>query len=283
MRSLPANEDAPFSEMKNLEAAVNGLHLEIERLQQQAAKEATVSAHFSLLREIGHDLRTPHSQLARNFALLIDTVKTKKHLDVQEVSNVERNLKRMGELIRQVRTLSVSEKRLDNSELTGFHLQKELRTLVEDLRLDPEIIENKIEIDFQSEEIFLPIRMTGLEFYRIVENIVRNAITAVMENPSPKITMRLGLADGRPSLSVADNGSGIAPEIQHRIFDFNFTTKPSRGTGLGLGIVKHICDQHKADINFSSVLKLGTEFKITFSPIVETDVALNENRRTVRG
>jgi signal transduction histidine kinase len=71
------------------------------------------------------------------------------------------------------------------------------------------------------------------------------------------------------SISIRDNGMGIPQEIQSRIFDTFFTTKPAgKGTGLGLAIsYQIISEKHEGQLNFISDLGVGTEFEILL-PII---------------
>ena len=66
------------------------------------------------------------------------------------------------------------------------------------------------------------------------------------------------------AIRIADNGPGIPPEIQRRIFETFFTTKPAgKGTGLGLAITHQIVtDKHKGKLNLHSTPGTGTEFEI---------------------
>lgn len=66
------------------------------------------------------------------------------------------------------------------------------------------------------------------------------------------------------AIRIADNGSGIPPEIQRRIFETFFTTKPAgKGTGLGLAITHQIVTQkHQGKLNLHSTPGTGTEFEI---------------------
>lgn len=66
------------------------------------------------------------------------------------------------------------------------------------------------------------------------------------------------------AIRIADNGPGISPEIQRRIFDTFFTTKPAgKGTGLGLAITHQIVtEKHKGKLNLHSTPGTGTEFEI---------------------
>ncbi|TAF54488.1 MAG: ATP-binding protein [Oscillatoriales cyanobacterium] len=66
------------------------------------------------------------------------------------------------------------------------------------------------------------------------------------------------------AIRIADNGPGIAPDIQRRIFETFFTTKPAgKGTGLGLAITHQIVtEKHKGKLNLHSTPGTGTEFEI---------------------
>lgn len=66
------------------------------------------------------------------------------------------------------------------------------------------------------------------------------------------------------AIRISDNGPGITPEIQRRIFETFFTTKPAgKGTGLGLAITHQIVTQkHKGKLNLHSTPGTGTEFEI---------------------
>jgi signal transduction histidine kinase len=70
---------------------------------------------------------------------------------------------------------------------------------------------------------------------------------------------------GRITIQVKDNGPGINKDIINEIFSPFFTTKAkTNNTGLGLYIVKKICDHHKADLSCSSDEQKGTTFTIKF-------------------
>ena len=65
------------------------------------------------------------------------------------------------------------------------------------------------------------------------------------------------------TISFADTGCGIEPEIQDKIFEPFFTTKKQgEGSGMGLDIVKKIIEKHNGFIIFKSELGKGTEFTI---------------------
>ena len=65
------------------------------------------------------------------------------------------------------------------------------------------------------------------------------------------------------TISIADNGCGIEPDVHDKVFEPFFTTKKQgEGSGLGLDIVKKIIDKHNGKIAFQSELGKGTEFTV---------------------
>jgi signal transduction histidine kinase len=87
----------------------------------------------------------------------------------------------------------------------------------------------------------------GSELNQVWTNLIDNAIEAISSQGT--IWIRTSNENDCVFVEIADNGSGIPPEIQSRIFEPFFTTKPVVGTGLGLEIVHRIIvGQHKGDI-----------------------------------
>jgi PAS domain S-box-containing protein len=93
----------------------------------------------------------------------------------------------------------------------------------------------------------------------------KNAHThSIIQNPKSQIeTSPIPFAD-KVVIRITDNGSGIPPNIQHRLFDPFFTTKPvGKGTGLGLSISHSIVVKtHQGELYFHSQFGQGTEFVI---------------------
>jgi len=102
---------------------------------------------------------------------------------------------------------------------------------------------------------------------QLIMNLVINAIDAMegINDRPPSITITTVETDGRISLTVADNGQGIEPDILHRLFDAFFTTKPAgKGTGLGLSLCYSITERHGGTIEISSSVGVGTTIQIYF-------------------
>ena len=89
------------------------------------------------------------------------------------------------------------------------------------------------------------------ELMQVWTNLIHNAIQAMKQSGTLKISTA---KDGdRIKVSVADTGSGIAPEVKARIYDAFYTTKPAgEGSGLGLHISQQIVKKHQGNIEVTS-------------------------------
>lgn len=99
------------------------------------------------------------------------------------------------------------------------------------------------------------IEAYGSELNQVWTNLLDNAADAVHMTDDPnRITIRTLADEDWAVVEIEDNGPGIPPDIQHRVFDSFFTTKePGKGTGLGLDISYAIVsDKHGGDLSFDS-------------------------------
>jgi signal transduction histidine kinase len=94
----------------------------------------------------------------------------------------------------------------------------------------------------------------GAELNQVWTNLVQNACDALAGTPRPRLTLRAFEDGGGVVIEVEDNGPGIPAELQERVFDAFFTTKPpGEGTGLGLQIsYRIIVLEHQGDLTLRS-------------------------------
>jgi two-component system sensor kinase FixL len=113
-----------------------------------------------------------------------------------------------------------------------------------------------------------------IQLQQVVLNLVRNAIDAMVEAPEDRrevvLSTRLD-ADGEVEVTVADRGTGLAPEATEHLFNPFFTTKAS-GTGLGLAISRSIVRAHGGRLWHTPNDDCGVRFHFTLpvSPAVTT-------------
>ena len=97
----------------------------------------------------------------------------------------------------------------------------------------------------------------GAEILQVISNLLLNALDAL---PKRNAQLRIKIRTGKESvhITVADNGSGMHPEVFKHLFEPYRTTKPD-GTGLGLWLSKGIVDKHKGRLAVHSSQTAGRE------------------------
>ncbi|HYQ60456.1 MAG TPA: response regulator, partial [Desulfatiglandales bacterium] len=103
--------------------------------------------------------------------------------------------------------------------------------------------------------------------HRVLLNLVTNAVDACTDISCASRTCEVLLRTLRPQgwaveYQVTDNGCGMDEETRKKVFQIFFSTKGSRGTGLGLMIAKKIVDEHGGLIDLSSEKDSGTVFRV---------------------
>src|SRR5262249_31280958 len=116
-------------------------------------------------------------------------------------------------------------------------LSEVIHELVEFMRYDRSLPLERFSVEIQSEPW---VSANRVKLQQVLLNLLKNAAYAIRDVEQGRITLKLGAADDRAVISVADNGCGMSPEVAARIWEPFFTTKGEEGTGLGLDVAKSI-------------------------------------------
>ncbi len=208
-----------------------------------------------LAASVMHEINNP-SQAIADLVYLI--AKEADHPDLvrSRAMQIEEQLVRIQYIARQ--TLSFFRE-------TPQTQSKDLVPLVETaLRYHSALIHEK-RIQVRKE---LPDVLTGTiypgDFLQLVSNLVRNSAEALPEGGVLHLRLRARGANTR--LTVADNGPGIPPRIQARLFEAFQSDKAEAGNGLGLWICKTIVEKHRGQIHWRSSTEgrtRGTAFLVS--------------------
>ena len=116
------------------------------------------------------------------------------------------------------------------------------------------------------------------EMYQVLANLVGNAIDActlgdgLPSNPETIIRSR-SLPEEKILLEVRDNGMGMSEEVRKKLFTIFFSTKGSRGTGLGLLLSHKIVQEHGGEIRVQSSPQQGASFQVILPKRLRSDTA----------
>lgn len=106
----------------------------------------------------------------------------------------------------------------------------------------------------------VPVDSTGI--YRCLSNLITNAVEAVENCGDVEIRTEWRAGEPDVRIVVSDDGPGVKPEDREHVFDALYTTKGSKGTGLGLAVTKKILDEHGGGIVLGSAEGRGAVFTI---------------------
>ncbi|MES2731048.1 MAG: ATP-binding protein [Bacteroidota bacterium] len=121
-----------------------------------------------------------------------------------------------------------------------------------------------IEVDIVLKDPHLMLEADPRLIEQVLINLVLNAAEAVKERPEPNIQLSAFLGENdHVVIEVADNGTGISPEVAANIFVPFFTTKKN-GSGIGLSLSKQIMQLHKGNIHLQSAEGKGSVFRLQF-------------------
>ncbi len=98
-----------------------------------------------------------------------------------------------------------------------------------------------------------------------VLNLIMNAVQAMESQDDPReIHLRTWNDEKSVWFSVQDTGPGIPESLRERIFEAFFTTKGTKGTGLGLAVVKYIMSKHDGEVFLDDSGLQGAQFALRF-------------------
>jgi hypothetical protein len=140
-----------------------------------------------------------------------------------------------------------------------FGLLTEIGTL-----LEREAVSAGVEVRVDQCEVLPLLAADRVQIEQILTNLVRNGIDAAQAAPAGRRGVRLGArrSGAQIEIIVSDTGPGIPSEIETRIFEPFFSTKPS-GTGLGLVIAATIAEAHGGSVRLECTGEEGTSFVVT--------------------
>lgn len=209
---------------------------------------------------VSHELRTPLTTINGYIQTLIGDFKTGRTEMAGDFLNiVSQNVSRLKSLVEDLLDLSALE--------SGKELRIErvnVQDVTEAVLKQVNTSAHKIHISYGYNEM----NADANRLEQVLRNLMENAIRYVPEGRNIEIRWLKNEA-GKPELHVKDDGPGIAPEHQARLFERFYRVDEARsrekgGTGIGLSLTKHIMQRHGGQILLKSQLGKGAEFICEF-------------------
>ncbi len=245
----------PTEEIGKLVDSYNNMIDELEASAAKLARSEREQAWREMAKQVAHEIKNPLTPMrlsVQSFERKFDPEDPKIGKKVKEFSKT---------LVQQIDTMGNIASAFSNFANMPAQ-QKETLNIVSVTKLALDIFhEPYIHFICDEEEIIAKVDRTQL--IRIVTNLVKNAIQAMINVDSPRILVTVVSDADKVKIQVADNGVGIRDDFKDKIFEPKFTTKTS-GMGLGLGMVRNIVENYGGTISFTSQLGKGTVFTVKF-------------------
>ncbi|MEW6023402.1 MAG: ATP-binding protein [Pseudomonadota bacterium] len=235
------------------EQAGNERQLMLERAQhaRQTAEEEN-RAKDQFLAMLGHELRNPLAPIGTAAQLLkmpgLDVHRARYAADV-----IGRQIEHMNRLLGDMLDVSRVTRGLVSLNLEDVDLRGVVERAVEQTRPLMEECHHRLELRLPSQPVLVRADQTRLT--QVVANLLTNS--AKYTPPHGHVQLSLASEGGEATLSVADDGEGITPELLPRVFDLfsqgeRKADRPQGGLGLGLALVRSLVQLHGGSVDVSS-------------------------------
>jgi len=236
--------------------------LERRRLEQVLFDSEKLAATGRLAASIAHEINNPLEAVQNALYLLQQSV-TAAAADRQYLEIASRETQRMSRILRQ---------------MLGFYRQAEamssidVNALVEEAEglVVKRLRERGVQIANQFDPVIPPIRASGDQLKQVLLNLLLNAADSMAKGGTITVATQSGAGAetelfGRDAvqIQVRDTGQGIPDDVLAQIFEPFFSTKPGKGTGLGLWVSQGIVQSHGGTMRVRSRVGRGTTFTIT--------------------
>jgi len=250
-------------ELVGMYAYLFGLHLERQKaIEDRRESERLASAGLAVF-GAAHYLKNVLTAL-QGSRQIIDTLLRKKQFEQIDSTwaVMGRSLEAIGSTVKKMldfaRNASIEPEETDAIEWAGAAIEP-FEALCD---------ERKIALKFNVVGEPFIVSIDRRTIADVVQNLVSNSIDAIRDDhrvvkpaPSLEVTLRFHTYPRQFVVEVTDNGPGIAPNAQPRVFDLFFSTKGAGGSGLGLALCRKYVVAHGGSMTFQTSHE-GTTFRV---------------------
>lgn len=238
------------------------MHDEVQRHRDELAHVGRVSMIGEMATSLAHELNQPLAVISGCAQFCLNSLRSgtgssEKLLDAMEQSAEQ--AERATEIIRRVRDFIHKEEPRDER----VDVNDAIRDIAALLHSDAHA--HRVEVEFDLAAAGLPVNADPIQLQQVVLNLAHNGIEAMGDTEASARRLEIRTRahpNGMIEVVVRDQGHGISPEGEQRLFDPFYTTKP-QGLGLGLSISRSIIESHGGRLWAATGRKNGAAFHFT--------------------
>lgn len=227
--------------------------------QERVQANARLATLGEIAAMISHEINQPLAAI-ETYAATCERVLAQKSGSAETLqralSGVRAQTERAGRIIRSVQDFAQSRKEATQG-VDPMEVIRELSTL----------------IDIQAKRFMAVVKVQGVTgvlvhtdktmLEQVLLNLIRNGLEAMRNSPENGRLLEVSVTRELPwvLISVADNGSGVSPEIRDKLF-LPFVTDKAQGTGVGLSLCKSLVEKYHGQIAYSNRPAGGSIFTV---------------------
>ena len=228
----------------------------LEDSKRALAKSEKESAWREMAKQVAHEIKNPLTPMKLTLQQMEQALRSGN-------LSIDKSQKSVDVLLKQVNILNEIAASFSTfaSMPTPTSQKVDLNGLLQEaVNLFEAATDGTVSFSGSGSGVIVSVDPTSLN--RAISNIIINALQAKHENQEVlKVIVSVTILKETVVITLGDNGRGMSPEVQEKVFQPQFTTKQS-GSGLGLAMAKEIIGQAGGKIWFESTLHEGTSFFI---------------------
>lgn len=225
---------------------MNAELLQLSQDMEAMAREHTI---MQIALRIADRIRNPVMIAGGLISTILKKDASLNEITRQKLEIIQKNMQTLSDFVKNFEELTAKEIRLFTKEDIKHIVQEAINTW------QPGLTQKDIKLEISIPEEPLEITANKRVLKTAFLHILRNAVDASPLHGT--IRVQVGRRDGKPSVTICDNGPGIPPRIKEKLFNEPVTTKPG-GSGLGLFLVKEILEEHQGEISITTEPGQGT-------------------------
>lgn len=245
---------------------------ETRLLQDKVGQMQRLSSLGRMVSTLAHQIRTPLSAAM----LYSANLSNRKLSDVARGTFQEKLNSRLCDLEQQINDMLLFSKSGSEQVVSSLSVNELINDATQ--AMDALIIKANAQVNIHLAPVEHHILGNKNALTGAIQNLVHNALQATATKSDEQAVINIQVYSNQNSvyLSVKDNGPGISSVDNKKIFE-PFYTSSSKGTGLGLAVVKSVAEAHQGEVNYLSKAGEGAHFCMKLPLITQTKFSSSDN------